>query len=324
MANEFTSIATAPGLATELVQPTYDLAVRYALKAIPTARMFVDVRPQQPAMRGSSVSIEKVNYFSNAAIEAAKTPLSEEADVDSTKIPQPTKVTITPNEYGFAVTSTRKLRNRVFSPLDPIKVQLIATHQARVIDELVQDTLQGGTTVYTDGNAGVGTVTNDHVLTAEVVRRQVAKLRAANVVPWFGDFYAAYTHPFVVLDLREETGAGGWRVPNEYGVSQSNIWAGEVGEFEGVRFVQSNLARVQEEAGADDANVFSSYFIGRTALAEHVVEEPHVEFAPPMDKLNRFATLGWYGDLGWARYESKALYVVKTGSSAGDDYVASA
>jgi len=323
VANEFTSIATTPGLATELVQPTYDLAVRYALKAMPISRMFVDVRPQRPAMRGSSVTIEKINYFSNSVVEAAKTPLSEESDVDSTKIPKPDKVTITPNEYGFAVTSTRKLSNRVFSPLDPIKVNLIAQNEAKVIDGLVQDTLATGTTVYA-GDATAAELVAADTLTAALVRRQVAKLRGANVTPWFGDFYACYTHPFVVLDLREESGAGGWRVPNEYGVSQSNIWAGEVGEFEGVRFVQSNLARVQEEAGADDANVFSSYFIGRTALAEHVVEEPHVEFAPPMDKLNRFATLGWYGDLGWARYESKALYVVKTGSSAGDDYVASA
>lgn len=327
MANEYTSIATTPGLATELVQPAYDLAVRYELKGIPQARQFVDIRPQNPAMRGSSVTIEKIKYFGAAAITAAKTPLNEEQDVDSTKIPQPDKVTITPNEYGFAVTTTRKLGNRTFAPVDPIKANLIATHQARVLDELIQDALSTGTKVYTDGNTANSTVAPTHKLTAAVLRRQVANLRAANVPTWFGGFYAAYTHPFVVLDLREETGSGGWRVPNEYGTDQSDIWAGEMGEFEGVRFVQSNLARVTQDgtgSGGTQTRVFSTYLLGRQALAEEVIEEPHVEFAPPVDKLNRFATLGWYGDLGWALYNTQALKVIRTSSSATADYVASA
>lgn len=323
MANEYTSIATTPGLATELVQPAYDLAVRFALKGIPSARQFVSVRPQQPAMHGSSISIEKVNYFSNATITAMKTALGEETDVDSTKIPQPTKVTLTPNEYGGAITSTRKLGNRTFAPVDPIKARVIAHAQARVIDELIQDKLVSGTATYNSSNVADGTVTNAHVLTSSDVRKTVAKLRASNVEPWFGGYYAAYIHPFVVLDLREGTGANDWRAPNVYGASQENIWKGEIGEFEGVRFVESNLVRTTA-TGATSANVFNTFFIGQGALAETVVEEPHVEFAPPIDKLNRFATLGWYGDLGWNIYESAALVDFRTGSSVGASYVASA
>lgn len=323
MANQYTSIATSPGLATELVQPVYDKAVRWALKGIPTARQFVSVRPQQPAMRGSSVSLEKINYFSNATITAMKTPLTEEQDVDSTKVPQPTKVTLTPNEYGAAITTTRKLSNRTFAPVDPIKVGVLAHAQARTIDELIQDVLVTGTAVYNNSNVADGTVTNAHKITATDVRKQVAKLRAANVLPWFGGFYAAYVHPFVVHDLREETGAGAWRNPKEYGTDQSEIWTGEAGEFEGARFVQSNLARVTA-TGATSANVFNTFFVGQNALAEIVVEEPHVEFAPPVDKLNRMATLGWYGDIGWALYETAAIYDLRTGSSLGASYTASA
>lgn len=323
MANQYTSIATSPGLATELVQPAYDLAVRYALKGIPSARQFVSVRPQNPAMHGSSVSIEKINYFTNATITAFKTPLSEEVDVDSTKIPQPTKVTITPNEYGAAITSTRKLGNRTFAPVDPVKANLIAHAMARTIDELVQDALVSGTPVYNGSNVADGTITNAMPLTAADVRKQVAILRASNVMPWFGGFYAAYAHPFVILDLRAETGSGAWRVPNEYGADQGNIWTGEIGEFEGARFLNSNLVRVTA-TGATSANVFNTYILGQGGLAELVVEEPHVEFAPPVDKLNRFATLGWYGDLGWALYEPLAVKDVRTGSSLGASYTASA
>lgn len=323
MANEFTSIATTPGLATELVQGAYDLAVRWALKGTPNARQFVSVRPQRPAMRGSSITIEKVNYFSNATITAMKTPLSEEADVDSTKVPQPTPCVITPTEYGAAVTTTEKLENRTFAPVDPIKAGVIAHSQARVIDELVQDKLVSVTPTYNNGNSANGTVTNAHKMTAADVRRSVANLRAKNVRPWFGGFYAGYIHPYVVLDLREETGSGAWRVPNEYGASQEKIWTGEIGEFEGVRFVESNLVRVTAN-GASSANVFNTFFIGQDALAEAVVTEPHTVVGPVVDKLGRFHTLGWYGDLGWSIYEGAALIDFRTGSSLGASYAASA
>ena len=323
MANEFTSIATSGGIATQTVTTAYDIAVRYALKGIPSARQFVSVRPQQQVMRGSSVVLEKVNWFSNSTITAMKTALTEEVDVDSTKIPQATPVTITPSEYGAAITTTAKLEGRSFLDVDPIKVNLLAHAQARTIDELIQDKLVSVTPTYNNSNTGNSTVTNAHKLTASDVRKTVARLRAANVTPWFGGFYAAYIHPYVVLDLREETTSGGWRVPKEYGTDQSEIWTGEAYEFEGVRLVQSNLARVTAD-GSSSANVFNTFFLGQNALAEAVVTEPHTVASPTTDKLQRFHTLGWYGDLGWAIYESAALVDFRTGSSLGASYVASA
>lgn len=323
MANEYTSIATTPGLSTELVQGAYDLAVRWALKGTPNARQFVSIRPQRPAMRGSSITIEKVNFFSNATITAMKTPLSEEADVDSTKVPQPTPCVITPTEYGAAVTTTEKLENRTFAPVDPIKAGVIAHSQARVIDELVQDKLVSVTPAFNSGNTANGTITNSHTLKAKDVRETVAKLKAKNVPGWFGGYYAGYVHPYVIHDLREETGSGAWRVPNEYGASQENIWTGEIGLFEGVRFVESNLVRVTGN-GASSANVFNTFFLGQQGLAEAVVVEPHTVVGPVVDKLGRFHTLGWYGDLGWSIYESAAVVDFRTGSSLGASYVASA
>jgi N4-gp56 family major capsid protein len=331
VANEFTSIATGGGIAAELVQPTYDLAVRAALHSIPTARQFVTIRDERPAMRGSSITLEKMNFFAKAAIVAAKTPLTEEADVDSTKMPQPTPVVLTPAEYGFAVTTTRKLRNRVFADFDPMKAMAIALHQSRVLDELIQDKLvTGANKVWAGSNVADSTVALTDVLTATQVRRAVAKLRAGNAIPFFGNAYAGYVHPFTILDLRTETGAANWRDPNVYGQDQSNIWSGEIGMFEGVRFVENNLCRVTATgvdadgagAGTRLTNVFQNYFLGRNTIAETVIEEPHVEFAPPVDKLNRFGTIGWYGDLGWSLYEPKALQRVLTSASVEADYVA--
>src|SRR5690606_34971871 len=108
----YTSITTQPGIATELVQDVWDLAVKTALRELPTARDFVDVTPERPMSRGSSITMEKFEWATDADVQAALTPLDEEADVDAHKLPKPTPVTLTPDEYGDAVVRTRKLDSR--------------------------------------------------------------------------------------------------------------------------------------------------------------------------------------------------------------------
>lgn len=321
MADQFNSIANQPGVATELVQAAYDLVVGEQLRALPTARNFVSYRPQRPAMNGSSITLEKVNWFTDAQVNAAATPLAEELDVESIKMPKPDPITITPNEYGMASVTTIKLANRAFTPVDPIKAQLVTDHMWRVIDKLVQDKMVTGTNVLTyqgdvPANAATyeGTVTNAFGLTAKAIRSGVTRLRAANVPTYEGGFYAMLTNPKAVHNLREETGSGSWRVPNEYGTDQSRIWAGELGEFEGVRFVQNNLTRTTA-TGASGATVYQNYLMGAQALAEHVVREPGVVVGPETDRLRRFHTLGWYGDLGFALYRNEALIRILTGST---------
>jgi hypothetical protein len=50
--------------------------------------------------------------------------------------------------------------------------------------------------------------------------------------------YWAGIHPEVSHDLRAETGAAAWRDPHNY-QSNDNIWAGEIGSYEGAYFIES-------------------------------------------------------------------------------------
>lgn len=313
MADQFTSIATTPGLADELSQDALDLAVRFALREMPTARMFVDSRPGNPNMHGATITLEKIEDFSDAVIAAATSPLTEEADVDSVKMPKPTPVQLTPNEYGFAVTRTKKFNLRAFTPPDPLIARAVAYHQSRVMDKLVQTTFQTGTqvryanlhTAATTTATSADTIAADNLYNAKDHRRAVNSLRRQNVQPWAGGLYVSLTHPDVVLDLREETGADKWLAPQVYGVDQSKIWAGTVGVYEGVQFVQNNLVDYTANTGSID--VYQNYMFGRGAVVEWVLDEPHTVIGPVTDKLGRFRTVGWVGDLGWVVYENKAL-----------------
>lgn len=318
MPDQYTSIATQPGIATEHVQDLWDLAVGEELRALPTARDFVSVRPKRPMAPGSSITMTRYAWPDDAAVQAALTPLDEESDVDAHKLPKPSTVTLTPTEYGDAVVRTKKLSNRTFAPVDPYAVKYLAYQARLVVDNLVQDALGTKTAVTVDGGP-VGSLTNSDVLTAAIIRRVVTRMRTDVVPTWYSDAYAGLVHPHVILDLREDTDPAGWREPNSYGSDQSRIWNGEVGKFEGVRFVENSLVRHKDD-GSGGTEVYNSYFLGQGGLAEHIIEDVNVKLGPSVDKLGRFHTIGWYFDGGFGIYEPKAVHRVLSSSSLEGDF----
>lgn len=316
MANEYTSIATAGGWSTNTVQPAWDLVFRTALNAKPACRQFVDVRPEKPTAKGSSVSLQITNYFSEASVTAAKTPLNEELDVDSVKLPATSLVTLTPAEYGFVVSRTKKLAGRSMVPVDPVVAATVADHCDKVIDELLQDQMVLGTQVYYASTAtSTVTVTAAMTLTSDKVRKAKTKLDANQAQARDGQFYFGLVHPNVVYDLRAETGSGGWRVPNEYGSDQTRLFRGEFGEWEGVRWLQNARLRNATD-GAAAARVYRSFILGKEALAEAVVDEPGVVIGPDLDKLRRFRHVGWAADLAFKIFRNEALVRLESASAA--------
>lgn len=312
----YTSIQTAGGWQTNTVTAAYDLLFRRALNAQPTCRQFIDVMPERPTHTGSSVTLQKLAYFSQATITAAKTPLTEESDVTAVQVPATTPVTLTPTEYGFGTVRTLKLINRSMVPLDPWIAEAVADHCAKTVDELLQDQMVTGTQVYRpNSRATTATVTQTDVTQAQMVRLAVTKLRANQAQPRDGQFYVGLLHPNQVHDLRQETGSGGWRVPNEYGANQGQIWNGEFGLFEGVRFVQNARLRVAND-GATSTNVYRGFIMGREALAQAVVVEPEIRIGEIIDTLKRFRPVGWYGDFAFKVFRDEALVRFESATSA--------
>ena len=319
MADVITSIATAGGYQTTTVTAAYDLLFRKALIAFPQMRQFVDVRPSQVTHSGSSVRLQLDQPFSEAAVTAAKTALNEEVDPDTVQMPATKFVDLTPIEQGFYTKRTRKLANRTMVEIDPAIAWAVADNCVKVLDEIIQDRMIAGVatanTLFGAAGAAINLQTNASTLTALMVRKAVLKLRVAQSLPWDGQYYAAAVHPNVVYDLRSETGSGGWRVPNEYGAGQGNIWAGEIGEFEGVRFLENPRTRLAAD-GAASAVVHRSFFLGREALAEITVVEPGLVIGPYTDAFERFRKVGWYGDIGWSVFRQESEVLAYTGSSA--------
>lgn len=303
-----------PSNGAGLVQKAYDRLVEFALRSQPLLRSVADKRPARQSMPGSSVVFQIYSDLSKAT-----TALSEQVDPDSVAIGAPTAVTVTLNEYGNAVLTTRKLQLMSLADVDPAIANIVAFNMADSIDEIVQTELRGGSNVIYASNAS-GTratattnVTGAHTIKSADIRLAVAKLRAGKAVARKGSLYWCAIHPEVSHDLRAETGAGGWRLPHEY---QSNdaIWAGEIGTYEGAYFIESPRMYNATDGGSS-ARVFRTLVAGQQALAEAVAEEPHVVIGNVTDKLMRLRPIGWYGVLGFKRYREEALYRIESSSS---------
>ena len=303
-----------PSNGAGLVQKAYDRLVEFALRSQPLLRSVADKRPARQSMPGSSIVFQIYNDMSKAT-----TALSEQVDPDSVAIGTPTAVTVTLNEYGNAVLTTRKLQLMSLAEVDPAIANIVAFNMADSIDEIVQTELRGGTNVIYASNAS-GTratattnVTGAHTLKAADIRLAIAKLRAGKAVARKGSLYWCAIHPEVSHDLRAETGSGAWRLPHEY-QSNAEIWAGEIGTFEGAYFIESPRLYNATDGGSS-ARVFRTLLAGQQALAEAVAEEPHVVIGNVTDKLMRLRPIGWYGVLGFKRYREEALYRIESSSS---------
>jgi N4-gp56 family major capsid protein len=319
MANAYTDISAM----SNSVQTAYDKKFEFALRSQPLFRALADKRPADQTAPGSSVVLE---IFADLA--EATTALTETTDPDSVAMGNPTTKTLTLTEYGNPVLRTRKLHLFSLTDVDPAIANIVAYNAAASVDTVVQTELRGnsrliqrkaGATTYVT-NATVSTVgttmaTTD-IYTSGIARLATTKLRAGLAVPRKGGLYMCFIHPEVAHDLREETGAAAWRDPHNYS-AVGNIWAGELGTYEGAYYVQTPRCYNAVDAGTGDNTVrrFRTYYTGQQGLAESVGEEFHIVAGPVVDKLARFRPIGWYGVAGWKRYREEAIIRVETTSS---------
>jgi N4-gp56 family major capsid protein len=231
-----------------LVQKAYDRLVEFALRAEPLIRSVADKRPTNQSTPGSTVVLQKYNDLSQAT-----TALTETADPDAVSLTTPNTVTITLNEYGNSVLVTRALELFSLADVDPAVANIIAFNLADSIDTVAMATLGGGTNVIYSGSTATSsaTISAAATLTSANVRKAVAKLRANKAAYRKGAMYWAGIHPEVSHDLRAETGAAAWRDPHNY-QSNENIWAGEIGSYEGAYFIESPRI-FSDKIGADQS-----------------------------------------------------------------------
>lgn len=298
---------TGTSAISNLVQTAYDQYVRMALRSIPVMRALADVKPVQQAMPGSSVVF---SIYSDLA--QATSTLTESSDVSSIALGNPSQVAVTLQEYGSAVTTTKKLNLTSFNDVDAALADIIAYNAADSIDSVVASVLTSGTNVIYGGSAtNTAGITAGGTITVSDIRAAVTNLRSNKALPRIGELYAAYLHPKQTADLRAETGTGGFQELSKY-VDRTPFVAGAVGVLEGAFIVET--PRVPY-ASNGSVNVYSAIIAGREALAEAQGQDISTVIGPEIDALRRFRTIGWYYFGGWSLLRTAALYKIESATA---------
>jgi N4-gp56 family major capsid protein len=307
-------------------QVAFDRIAYFALRSELLFDAVADVMPVAQAMPGSSVKFTIFNDLSEKT-----STLTEDTDVTPVVMGD-SQVEVTLEEYGNAVNTTAKLRGTSFLDVDAAAANLVGYNAGISIDGVIRDVLAAGTNViYGAGGSGSvptarNTITATDIIEANDVRKVVAALRKANAVS-FNGMYMGYIHPDVSYDLRKETGVASWRDPHVYS-DPANIYNGEVGAFEGVRFIETPRAKIFENASngsgsTGTVDAYCTHIAGRQALAKaHSIVDgngafPRVVRGPVVDVLQRFQPVGWYWLGGYARFREASLRRIESASSLG-------
>ena len=310
---------------SSLVTAAYDRHTELARRSSPQFRSIGMRKAVAQTHPGSSVTFE---IHPNMA--QATSTLNEASDPTGVSLVDTTATTVTLAEYGNWTKITNRLQKFNYDNMfDSNVANIIAYNQLDSIDKVVQNVLATGTNVVTEesgtlvesdtGTPTVGNVTATDKLASDHIAFTTAALRADSVPTFDGANYVGFVHPYVAHDLRRESGSLGWRVPHEY-VDTASIYAGEVGTYEGVRFIESPRCQVTADGGSTTTDLYFSYVLGQGALAEAVAEEFHTVISGTVvDALDRYTPIGWYGIAGWALHRAESLWVIKTASSLGDN-----
>ena len=306
-------------------QAAYDRMAYFALRSELLFDQAADVQASNQTMPGSSVVF---TIFSELAV--ASTPLTETSDVDPVAMAD-SNVTVTLTEYGNTINTTAKLRGTSFLDVDAAAANLIGYNAGNSMDTVVREVLAGGTNVvYGGGGSSDETsrtaIEAEDIIEANDIRKVTAALRGANVSPWSG-YYIGFIHPDVSYDLRRETGNASWNAPH-VNMDTANIYTGEIGTFESVRFIETPRTKVRTNASdgagsTGNIDVYDTYIMGRQALAKAYSfvdgngPVPSVRRGPVVDSLMRFNPIGWYWLGGYGRFREASLRRIESASSIG-------
>ena len=283
-----------------LVQRAYDRYVEFALRSQVLFRSYADKRPVQQAMPGYAVTFSLYNDLA-----AATTPLDELTDVEAAAMDDVDTVSVILKEYGNAVVNTRYSVEHAFADIQPAIANILAYNMADSLDKVVAGVLDSTSQVIDAGGAMDG----------EEIRKAVAKLRGDNVIPRNGTLYTTLMHPDVAFDLRNAVGPQTFEDIRKFGGPENNILQQVIGVYGGSEVIETPRSPI---SGTGSTAVYSTFVLGKQALAEATSVEAHSVLGPVVDRLQRFRPLGWHFIGGWNLYRPEAMWkITSTSSIAG-------
>lgn len=302
----------APALAHTLVTRAYNLAAEELFRRELLWDMFATKKATRVSHRGATVQF---NFVSDLDDNPANAKLQEDYDV----LPTPLtawSTDVTMEEYGKVVTTTALLRGTSMIPVDPIAAERVARNAASTIDRLAFAPLLVAGGINNDGTPGAAPV--DVTVPgkpSDTLRKAAQTFREKDVPPFHNGLYIAVLSPAAETALRSEADAAGWRywqINQEESGGTGNIARGAVGIYEGFEIHVANTPGLAAKGGV---------FLGWEALAKGFSTapgfgpNPGVVISPVVDRLRRFASVGWYHLVGYERFRAESTLTGDVGKA---------
>ena len=255
-------------------------------------------------------------------IDAQTDKLLEAVDVDSVGIGG-SFVTVTPHEYGMAVTRTLRLITDVFLlDYDSDIANLVGYNLTHTIETLARTAADAAGTQLIQGSQttvnGLDGDTGSHRMQTDRLRDVYAKLATDSVMPFGNGMYALVVHPLVYKDLiGDYTDTNRSYMAAALRQDMAGLRSNMMGSWGGFMIVQSPRALKKQNTANRD--YFLSYACGQQALARVDSILPRMRIGPVVDKLMRFYHIGWHCYMGWGEFRSKAMYRIASAASGADN-----
>lgn len=270
--------------------------------------VFTQFGMKQP-MHGNKVEWRKFNTF-----EKALTPLTE-GIIPTGKTFGMTKIEASTTQHGDFVAVSDRLELESYDDVIFGATEEMGATEGETYDTLTRNILVAGNSVaYAGGKTSRDDLTNADVLTPDMVNKAQTWLKK-NKAPKINGSYVAIIHPSVAYDLRN---SDEWKEYHKYN-DVAPIFKGEIGELHGVRFVESNEAKIWKDG---ETAVYATLFLGKDAFGildpegegmEMIIKSKEQAGGP----LNQFSTIGYKFCHGAKILYQERMLRVESGSSYG-------
>ena len=243
---------------------------------------------------------QKINFRRFDKLEPATTPLTEGETPSGSKM-NIEQIEATVKQYGTYYLLSDWLELTAPDPIMTEAMQNLGDNAGETFDIIDREALMLGTNVY----YGDGSVTTRTGITADMKAtldgyKNCARILKRNNAPKFEDnTYVAIIHPDTWYDLAKET-------EDLYKYTESGakkIYAGELGTYQGIRFVETSNAKIYAKGGANNQDVYADIVLGRNAYGVTGIEGAGIESIAKQkgssgsaDPLNQRSSLAWKGN----------------------------
>lgn len=253
-----------------------------------------------------------IKFRRYGSLTAATTALTEGVTPAGSTL-SVTDVTATVLQYGDFIALTDYVMMTTLDPILMETAEVLGEQMGDTLDQLTRDVLAAGTSVSYGGDATARIeVAAGDLITADLIRKAVRTLKRQNakritrqINPSTGIAtegvkagFIGIVHPDVAYTL-ETLGSDGWVGIEKYS-NQATVMEDEIGKLGYVRFLETNNAKVFEDAGASGIDVHCVLILAQEAYAISRISGRSVEniikalgSGGTEDPLNQRATSGW-------------------------------